>query len=52
MIYLMWTMEGRGAEEGHTALSTTGGTRIGEKLGLPLTLTSDPAPRACNPRRS
>ena len=42
MIYLMWTMEGRGAEEGHTALSTTGGTRIGEKLGLPLTLTSDP----------
>ncbi|MCJ0905950.1 metallopeptidase TldD-related protein [Rhodococcus sp. ARC_M6] len=43
MIYLMWTMEGRGAEEGHTALSTTGGTRIGETLGnLALTLTSDP----------
>lgn len=43
MIYLMWTMEGRGAEEGHTALSSTGGTRIGETLGaLPLTLTSDP----------
>ncbi|OYD70257.1 metallopeptidase TldD-related protein [Rhodococcus sp. OK302] len=43
MIYLMWTMEGRGAEEGHTALSTTGGTRIGETLGnLNLTLTSDP----------
>ena len=43
MIYLMWTMEGRGAEEGHTALSTTGGTRIGETLGsLQLTLTSDP----------
>lgn len=43
MIYLMWTMEGRGAEEGHTALSATGGTRIGETLGnLQLTLTSDP----------
>ena len=43
MIYLMWTMEGRGAEEGHTALSKTGGTRIGETLGtLALTLTSDP----------
>ena len=44
MIYLMWTMEGRGAQEGHTALSRPGGTRIGEKLGaLPLTLFSDPA---------
>lgn len=43
MIYLMWTMEGRGAQEGHTALSRAGGTRIGEKLGdLPLTLFSDP----------
>lgn len=43
MIYLMWTMEGRGAEEGHTALSRTGGTRIGETLGtLGLTLTSNP----------
>lgn len=43
MIYLMWTMEGRGAEEGHTALSRAGGTRIGERLGhLPLTLYSDP----------
>lgn len=44
MIYLMWTMEGRGAQEGHTALSRAGGTRIGEKLGsLPLTLFSDPS---------
>ncbi|MFH5210411.1 metallopeptidase TldD-related protein [Antrihabitans sp. NCIMB 15449] len=44
MIYLMWTMEGRGAQEGHTALSKPGGTRIGEKLtDLPLTLFSDPA---------
>ncbi|MFD4182441.1 metallopeptidase TldD-related protein [Rhodococcus sp. NPDC058514] len=43
MIYLMWTMEGRGAEEGHTALSKAGGTRIGERLtGFPLTLRSDP----------
>ncbi|MFC8180402.1 peptidase [Rhodococcus sp. 14-2470-1b] len=44
MIYLMWTMEGRGAQEGRTALSRAGGTRIGEKLGtLDLTLFSDPA---------
>ncbi|MGC0364117.1 putative Zn-dependent protease [Rhodococcus sp. 27YEA15] len=43
MIYLMWTMEGRGAEKGHTALSANGGTRIGETLGTTaLTLTSDP----------
>jgi predicted Zn-dependent protease len=44
MIYLMWSMEGRAAEEGHSALSAPGGTRIGEKLSaLPLTLYSDPA---------
>lgn len=44
MVYLMWTMEGRGAEEGHTALSKPGGTRVGERLTyLPLTLYSDPA---------
>lgn len=43
MIYLMWTMEGRGAQEGHTALSRAGGTRVGEKLtDIPLTLFSDP----------
>ncbi|SEK98616.1 metallopeptidase TldD-related protein [Rhodococcus maanshanensis] len=43
MIYLMWTMEGRGAEEGHTALSKAGGTRVGERLtDFPLTLRSDP----------
>ncbi|MET0799168.1 MAG: metallopeptidase TldD-related protein, partial [Rhodococcus sp. (in: high G+C Gram-positive bacteria)] len=43
MIYLMWTMEGRGAQEGRTALSRAGGTRVGEKLTeLPLTLHSDP----------
>jgi predicted Zn-dependent protease len=44
MIYLAWTMDGRGAHEGRTALSAPGGgTRIGEKLTeLPLTLYSDP----------
>ena len=43
LIYLAWTMEGRGAQEGHTALSRAGGTRVGEKLtDLPLTLFSDP----------
>nr|WP_245558085.1 metallopeptidase TldD-related protein [Nocardia thailandica] len=43
MIYLAWSMEGRGAHEGHTAFSRAGGTRIGERLGaIPLTLYSDP----------
>ncbi|MEO6881929.1 MAG: metallopeptidase TldD-related protein [Mycobacteriaceae bacterium] len=43
MIYLAWSMEGRGAQEGHTALSRAGGTRVGEKLtDLPLTLAFDP----------
>ena len=44
MIYLMWTMEGRGAQEGRTALSAPGGgTRVGERLtDLGLTLYSDP----------
>ncbi|MGE2731718.1 metallopeptidase TldD-related protein [Mycolicibacterium vaccae] len=45
MIYLSWTMGGRGAQEGRTALSAPGGgTRVGDKLtSLPLTLYSDPA---------
>ncbi|RDI50956.1 putative Zn-dependent protease [Nocardia mexicana] len=44
MIYMMWTMEGRGAHEGHTAFSRAGGTRIGERLNdIPLTLYSDPS---------
>jgi predicted Zn-dependent protease len=45
MIYLAWTMDGRGAQEGRTALSAPGGgTRVGEKLtDVPLTLYSDPA---------
>lgn len=44
MIDLMWSMDGRGAQEGRSALSSTGGTRLGERLGsLGLTLYSDPA---------
>jgi predicted Zn-dependent protease len=45
MIYLGWSMTGRGAQEGRTAFSAPdGGTRVGEKLtDLPLTLYSDPA---------
>ncbi|MEU8897426.1 TldD/PmbA family protein [Nocardia sp. NPDC048505] len=43
MIYMNWSMEGRGAHEGHTAFSRPGGTRIGERLtDIPLTLSSDP----------
>ncbi|MDX1891232.1 TldD/PmbA family protein [Mycolicibacterium sp. 050158] len=43
MIYLGWTMDGRGAQEGRTALSAPGGTRVGEKLtDLGMTLYSDP----------
>ncbi|MGW4247774.1 metallopeptidase TldD-related protein [Nocardia sp. NPDC004722] len=43
MIYMNWTMEGRGAHEGHTAFARAGGTRIGERLNtIPLTLYSDP----------
>ncbi len=43
MIYLAWSMEGRGAQEGHTAFARAGGTRIGEHLtDIPLTLYSDP----------
>lgn len=44
MIYLAWSMGGRGAQEGRTALARPGGgTRVGERLtDLPLTLYSDP----------
>ncbi|MDD4867628.1 MAG: metallopeptidase TldD-related protein, partial [Mycobacterium sp.] len=44
MIYLTWSMSGRGAQEGRTAFSAPGGgTRVGERLtDLPLTLFSDP----------
>jgi predicted Zn-dependent protease len=52
MIYLTWTMDGRGAQEGRTALSAPGGTRVGERLtDLGLTLYSDPHAEslACQP---
>ncbi len=53
MIYLGWTMTGRGAQEGRTALaSPDGGTRVGERLtDLALTLYSDPlaAGLGCTP---
>ncbi len=44
MIYLGWSMDGRGAQEGRTALSAPGGgTRVGERLtDLGLTMYSDP----------
>ncbi len=43
-LYLAWSMEGRPAQEGRSALSAAGGgTRVGERLTeLPLTLASDP----------
>ena len=44
MIYLGWSMDGRGAQEGRTALSAPGGTRVGERLtDLGLDLYSDAA---------
>ena len=53
MIYLAWSMDGRGAQEGRTALSAPGGgTRVGEKLTeLPMTLYSDPPRPGCSARR-
>ena len=44
MIYLTWSMDGRGAQEGRTALSAPGGTRVGERpTDLGLDLYSDAA---------
>jgi predicted Zn-dependent protease len=45
MVYLGWSMIGRGAQEGRTAFcALDGGTRVGERLtDLPLTLYSDPS---------
>lgn len=44
MIYLAWSMEGRAAQEGRSALAGSDGTRVGERLTeLPLTLACDPA---------
>jgi predicted Zn-dependent protease len=53
MIYLVWMMDGRAAQEGRTALSAPGGgTRVGERLSQsPVTLYSDPLaePLQCRP---
>ena len=44
MIYLAWSMDGRPAQEGRSALAGPDGPRTGERLTtLPLTLTCDPA---------
>ncbi len=44
MLYLVWSMDGRPAHEGRSALAGPDGPRTGERLtALPLTLTSDPA---------
>jgi predicted Zn-dependent protease len=44
MVYLVWSMEGRPAQEGRSALAGPDGPRVGEKLtALPLTLASDPS---------
>ena len=44
MLVLAWSMDGRPAQEGHSALAGPDGTRVGERLTeLPLTLSSDPA---------
>ena len=43
MVYLAWSMEGRPAQEGRSALAGPDGPRVGERLtDLPLTLVSDP----------
>lgn len=43
MTYLAWSMEGRPAHEGRSALAGPDGPRVGERLtDLPLTLASDP----------
>jgi predicted Zn-dependent protease len=53
MLYLSWSMDGRGAQEGRSALSAPGGgTRVGETLtDLPITMYSDPTAAAleCSP---
>jgi predicted Zn-dependent protease len=44
MVYLAWSMVGRPAHEGRSALAGPDGPRVGERLtDLPLTLASDPA---------
>ena len=44
MLYLAWSMDGRPAQEGRSALAGPDGPRTGERLtDLPLTLACDPA---------
>jgi predicted Zn-dependent protease len=44
LIFLAWSMDGRSAQEGRSALAGPNGPRVGERLtDLPLTMTSDPA---------
>ena len=44
MIYLAWSMDGRPAQEGRSALAGPDGPRTGERLtALPLTLACDPS---------
>jgi predicted Zn-dependent protease len=44
MIYLAWSMDGRPAQEGRSALAGPDGPRTGERLSaLPLTMACDPA---------
>ena len=44
LLMLAWSMDGRSAQEGRSALAGPDGPRVGERLtGRPLTLTSDPA---------
>ncbi|WP_241386838.1 metallopeptidase TldD-related protein [Rhodococcus sp. CH91] len=44
MIPLLWSLDGRGAEEGRSVWAGPDGTRLGQRIAaLPVTLTSDPA---------
>jgi predicted Zn-dependent protease len=44
LLMLAWSMDGRAAQEGRSALSGAGGPRVGERLtDRPLTMASDPA---------
>jgi predicted Zn-dependent protease len=44
MVFLAWSMDGRPAQEGRSALAGPDGPRIGERLtALPLTLACDPS---------
>ena len=45
LVYFLWSLSGRAADEGRSAFSRPGGgTRLGERIGIPgLTIVSDPA---------